>query len=173
MPKRKSAVMDFTKTEKTPIYLPQTHTTVTAIHTCSYANSVDFCANPNALKELASHTNMHWLRPQSKSLKSRTLFETTSSISYWILKLSFWVMFSRTGCRARLSHAATASLKLSGKCARLHHLRNKVDEVTGRCWANCDRWQCFVHPVPLIITHQTRFLYSKTKQDVKEVTCSG
>ena len=45
--------MDFTKTEKTPIYLPQTHTTVTAIHTCSYANSVDFCANPNALKELA------------------------------------------------------------------------------------------------------------------------
>ena len=42
-----------------------------------------------------------------------------------------------------------------------HRRRNRLKEAVGVDEASCDTWRCLVHPVPLIITRDTRFLNSK------------
>ena len=77
-----------------------------------------------------------------------------------------WAAISETGCTKQSSvvaltlHAAHF-WTFSKRNACWHRRRNRLKEAVGVDEASCDTWRCLVHPVPLIITRDTRFLNSK------------
>ena len=100
-----------------------------------------------------------WLPPQTQELLLRQF------CSPWRVQADFHLAWYKTppSIMAHLSHTAASELRHTHQknlCDVDWRTRSKKSQVT--IWASCDIWRCFVHSVPLIVTHETQL---KTKTD--------